>query len=280
MEMGGDEGGSAAGKRLLFTILGCGSSTGVPRIGGEWGACDPADPRNRRRRCSLLVQRTSAAGTTTVLVDTGPDLREQLIGVGTRSIDAVLYTHDHADHTHGIDDLRFAALAARRRIDIHADERTAALLRKRFDYCFETPPGSFYPPIVRHHLIAPGEPVTVEGKGGPITAMPFLQHHGDIDSFGFRFAGLAYSADLCGLPDASLVHLGGLSVWVVDALRLRPHPTHFCLADALGWIERLAPRRAILTNMHLDLDYATLARRLPPGVEPAHDGLSLSLPAE
>jgi phosphoribosyl 1,2-cyclic phosphate phosphodiesterase len=262
---------------LKFTILGCGSSGGVPRPALGWGACDPNNPKNRRRRTSLLIERRGAAGVTRVLVDTSPDMREQLLDAQVDWLDAVLYTHDHADHTHGIDDLRALTMKRRQRIDVYLDEYTAKVVRSRFGYCFESPPGSEYPPIVTEHRLTAGEPVTIAGQGGPITALPVLQEHGDIASFGFRFGGLAYSCDLNRVPARSLAAFAGLEVWIVDALRYRPHPSHFSLDDALGWIERLQPRRAILTNLHSDLDYEVLRAKLPPHVEPAFDGMTFSL---
>jgi phosphoribosyl 1,2-cyclic phosphate phosphodiesterase len=263
---------------LRFTILGCGSSPGVPRIDGNWGVCDPANPRNRRRRCAMLVERFAGDKRTAVLVDTGPDLREQILAAGLDWLDGVLYTHDHADHTHGIDDLRILAYRGRRRIDLYFDAVTGGILQRRFDYCFVTPQGSAYPPIVKAHVIRPGEAVAVEGPGGAIEAMPFLQHHGDIDSLGFRFGGLAYSSDLHDLPEASLPYLADLDIWIVDALRYSRHPSHFSLEEALAWIERVGPKRAILTHMHMDLDYETLRRDLPARVEPAYDGMRFELP--
>ena len=263
---------------LEFTILGCGSSTGVPRLDGDWGTCDPADSRNRRRRCSLLVRRHGPDGTTTVLVDTGPDLREQLLSAAVTSLDGVVYTHPHADHLHGIDDLRGLALRNRRLIDVYLDEATAERAHQAFGYCFRTPTGSSYPPILAEHRIRAGEAFVVNGAGGPVPVLPFRQLHGDIDSLGFRFGGLAYSSDLHDLPAESLPHLAGLDVWIVDAQRERAHGSHFTVDDARGWIERLRPRRAVLTDLNIDLDYATLAARLPPQVVPAHDGLVLTLP--
>ena len=263
---------------LKFTFLGCGSSGGVPRPALGWGDCDPSNPKNRRRRTSLLVERHGSGGVTRILVDTSPDLREQLIDAEVDWLDAVLYTHEHADHTHGIDDLRALFIKHRRLIDVYLDELTAASMRARFGYCFKSPPGSEYPPIVREHSLAAGQTVTVEGKGGPLTALPILQEHGDIPSLGFRFGGVGYSCDLSGMPAESAAALNGLDVWIVDALRYRPHPSHFSLADALAWIERLKPRRAILTNLHADLDYDVLRKALPPNVEPAFDGLTISLP--
>lgn len=266
---------------LDVTILGCGSSGGVPRIGGDWGNCDPANPRNRRRRCALLVERRAAGGdgeATTVLVDTGPDMREQLLEAGVHRLDAVLYTHPHADHIHGIDDLRGLALAARRRIPVYADESTSARLMEAFRYCFVAPPGSEYPPILDLHGLTAGHLLTIDGPGGPVPVLPFRQTHGAIDALGFRFGDLAYSSDINDLPEESEDRLKNLDVWIVDALRRSRHSSHFTLDQALDWIERIRPRRAILTNMHQDLDYETLRRTLPPGVEPAYDMMHLRLP--
>jgi phosphoribosyl 1,2-cyclic phosphate phosphodiesterase len=264
---------------LKFTILGCGFSGGVPRAGLGWGACDPNNPKNRRRRTSLLVERTNASGgKTSVLVDTSPDLRDQLYDAGVIWLDAVLYTHPHADHIHGIDDLRALFIHKRRRLDAYMDEPTSEALNARFGYCFRTPPGSEYPPIVNEHRIAPGKRLTVSGEGGSIEVLPILQEHGDIPSLGFRFGGLAYSCDLSGLPGDSPAALQGLDVWIADALRYKPHPSHWCLADTLGWVDRLKPKHTILTNMHADLDYDTLRRELPPHVEPGYDGISGSVP--
>lgn len=260
-----------------FTILGCGSSGGVPRVGQGWGACDPDNPKNRRRRCSLLVERNGTEGRTTVLIDTSPDLREQLLGANVAAIDAVLYSHDHADHTHGIDDLRPLALVQRKRIDVYADEPTSKLLRERFGYCFETPAGSDYPPILQEHRMREGREVTVSGKGGEIAALPFPMQHGSTQALGFRIGAVAYSCDVNGLPAASLQALEGLDLWIVDALRYRPHPSHFSVDETLGWIRRVKPKRAILTNMHTDLDYSELRSKLPDGVEPAYDGMKISI---
>jgi phosphoribosyl 1,2-cyclic phosphate phosphodiesterase len=265
---------------LTFTILGCGSSMGVPRIALGWGNCDPNNPKNRRRRTALLIERRNAAGKVTrVLIDTPPDLRAQLLDANVDFLDGVLFTHEHADHTHGIDDLRPLFINRRRRVDIYLDKETSAVLHKRFDYCFVAPPGSDYPPIVTEHRLAPGRPVSIDGAGGPITALPVRQQHGDIVSLGFRIAGLAYSCDLSGLPDESVNALAGLDVWILDALRDQPHPSHFCVADALQWVARVAPKRAILTNLHSDLDYDVLRTRLPAQVEPAYDGLTIDLPS-
>jgi phosphoribosyl 1,2-cyclic phosphate phosphodiesterase len=258
---------------MRFTILGCGSSGGVPRIGNTWGACDPANPRNRRRRCALLVDRFGKGGRTSVLVDTPADLREQLIESRVENLDAVLYTHDHADHTHGIDDLRGIAFLSRRRVPIHAGAETLALLRQRFDYCFTQPPGSVYPAILEARELSPPAPVRVAGNGGPIEATPITQQHGDGISLGFRFGRVAYSPDISGIPETSIPLLSGLDLWIVDALRPTPHPTHFSVRQTLAWIERLGVKRAILTHMTTELDYDELRRELPPHVEPGYDGM-------
>ena len=260
---------------ITATILGCGSSGGVPRIGNQWGACDPSNPRNRRLRCSLLLTRSGPAGLTRVLIDTSPDLREQMLRAGADHLDAVLFTHEHADHTHGIDELRAFYLRGRKRVPVWADETTGTLLTARFGYCFYTAPGSDYPPILDLRRLVAGENVTIEGKGGALSFLPFIVRHGTSEALGFRVGGLAYTPDLDDIPDISLEFLGGLDVWIVDALRIDPHPSHFHLSETLAWIERIKPGRAILTNMHIDLDYVSLLRMLPKSVEPAYDGMTI-----
>lgn len=255
------------------TILGCGSSGGVPRIGSMWGACDKNNPKNRRRRSGFMVERLGSQRYTTVLVDTSPDLREQLLSVRCSAVDGVVYTHDHADHTHGIDDLRMVAYAMKQRIPVWSDAPTQASLERRFGYCFETQPGSSYPPILKGLKLEPPKPIAVEGPTGKIEITPIPLEHGDIGSLGYRFNGIAYSPDISGVPEASIPLLEGLDVWIVDALRFTAHPSHFSVKDALKWIERLKPKRAILTHMTTDLDYEALKRELPAGVEPAYDGM-------
>ncbi len=264
---------------LKATILGCGSSGGVPRLGGHWGACDPSEPKNRRTRCSLLLEKSQAneAAATTVLIDTSPDLREQLLAAGVSRVDGVVYSHDHADQTHGIDDLRPLVFANQRMADLYMDEATRKGLMRKFDYIFETPPGSDYPPIARALPIEAGERVQIGGPGGEIALMPFMQYHGRIHSLGFRVGGLGYANDLVGLPEESYAYLEDLEVLIVDALRYSSHPTHFNLQQALDLIERVKPERAVLTNMHIDLDYRRLCEELPAGVVPAYDGMGLEL---
>ena len=260
---------------LALTILGCGSSGGVPRLGAGWGACDPANPRNRRRRCSVLLERTGAEGITQVLVDTSPDLREQLLGQEVDRLDAILLTHSHADHIHGMDDVRALVIHNRKRIDIHMDQATSDVVHKGFGYIFQTPPDSLYPPLLTEKRLVALEPVRLSGPGGEIEALPFRLSHGEIDALGFRIGNLAYTPDLNAIPAESLHALENLDVWIIDALRHTAHPSHFSLGEALEWIGRLKPRRAVLTNMHTDLDYGALRAILPAGVEPAHDGMRI-----
>ncbi|EBA15708.1 hypothetical protein RSK20926_13794 [Roseobacter sp. SK209-2-6] len=261
---------------LRYTILGCGSSGGVPRLGGLWGDCDPQNPRNRRRRCSMLVEREGPEGTTSVLIDTSPDMRDQLLDSGTGRLDGVVYTHSHADHVHGIDDLRMIVFNMRARVPVYADGDTQNALLSRFGYAFVQPEGSPYPPILDLRSIDGA--FAINGPGGEIPFQPFEVNHGSIDALGFRMGGLAYLPDVVKIPDAALPMLEGLDCWVIDALRRNPHPTHFCLKEALEWIERMKPRRAVLTNMHFDLDYATLEAETPDHITPAYDGLVIRCP--
>ncbi|MDW3182119.1 MBL fold metallo-hydrolase [Roseobacter sp.] len=262
---------------MRVTILGCGSSGGVPRLGGHWGDCDPSNPKNRRQRCSLLVERQDAGGSTTVLIDTSPDLRNQLLAAEVGRLDAVIYTHAHADHVHGIDDLRMIVFNMRARLPVWADAPTRDALMQRFDYAFVQPEGSTYPPILDMNLID-GD-VTIEGAGGAITFKPFQVAHGGMDALGFRIGDLAYLPDVAQIPDAVWPMLDALDCWIVDALRRDPHPTHAHLAQTLEWIDQVKPKRAILTNMHIDLDYHTLMAETPAHIEPAYDGLTLTFPA-
>ncbi|MDT8856669.1 MBL fold metallo-hydrolase [Paracoccaceae bacterium Fryx2] len=264
--------------RLRFTILGCGSSGGVPRLGGDWGACDPCNPKNRRRRCSLLVERITDQGVTRVLIDTSPDMRDQLLDAGVGLLDAVVYTHAHADHVHGIDDLRQIVFNRRSRLPVWADGPTQDALLSRFGYAFVQPGDSPYPPILDLHSIH-DDPFQITGAGGTVTLHPFHADHGAMDALGLRIGGLAYLPDAVAIPEAGWALLQGLEIWVVDALRRTPHPTHAHLAMTLDWIARAAPRRAVLTNMHIDLDHDTLAAELPDHVVPAHDGMVLELDA-
>lgn len=260
---------------IRVRILGCGSSGGVPRLGGHWGECDPNNPKNRRRRCSLLVERVSDKGTTRVLIDTSPDMREQLLDAEVGELNAVLYTHSHADHVHGLDDLRMIVFNMRERLQVWADADTSNALLDRFGYAFVQPKGSPYPPICELNLI--NEDVTIDGAGGLITFHPFEVEHGTIQSLGFRFNNIAYLPDVSDIPNDVWPSLENLDLWIVDALRRTPHPTHSHLDKTLGWIEKMQPREAVLTNLHNDLDYDVLAAETPSHIQPAYDGLTLTI---
>ena len=264
------------GRKIRFTLLGTGSSGGVPRLGGDWGACDPTEPKNRRTRCSALIEQWTGdapAEKTTVLIDTSPDMREQLLKAQIDRIDAVLFTHDHADQTHGIDDVRPLAIRNRAQVDAFMDVATSATLVEKFNYVFKGSNG--YPPIYRlQPYIEAYKRFSVEGAGGVIEALPVDQEHGYIRSLGYRFGDVAYCNDLNGLPPETKAELQGLDLLAIDALRYTPHPSHAHLEQTLSWIEELKPKRAVLTNLHVDLDYATLLSELPEGVEPGFDGWS------
>ena len=264
---------------LEVRILGCGSSGGVPRLGEgapNWGACDPENPKNRRSRCSILVTTRTGRGETRVLVDTSPDMREQLLAAKIGRLDAVVITHDHADQLHGMDDLRVITINMKRRLDLWSDRSGLNGVMVKFGYCFQTPPGSDYPPILNAHEIPePFVPFEIAGAGGAVPVLAFGQRHGRIRSLGCRFGPVAYSPDVDGLDEDAFAALEGLECWIVDALRYAPHPSHAHLARTLEWIEKVRPKRAILTNMHLDLDYERLRRELPANVEPAYDGMVL-----
>lgn len=264
---------------LEVVILGSGSSGGVPRADGEWGACDPAEPKNRRSRCSLLLRRLGDGPEreTTVLIDTSPDLRTQTAAAGVKRVDGVLFTHDHADQCHGIDDLRAFAIRMRRRTPCWMDAATWATLSRRFDYIFRSQGG--YPAICDHQALPPlGEAFSVPGPSGPIPVTTFDQDHGEVRSVGYRCGPVAYSSDVLDLSDAALEGLADVPLWIVDALRWTPHPTHAHVEKTLGWIERVRPGRAILTNLHIDLDYRALSAAVPDGVEAAYDGWRAVLP--
>jgi phosphoribosyl 1,2-cyclic phosphate phosphodiesterase len=256
---------------MRVTVLGCGPSAGVPLIGGDWGACDPENPRNRRSRPSVLVETRD----TIILIDTSPDLRAQLLAAAVERIDAVLYTHDHADHVHGIDDLRTVyRRMGRRRIEAWADATTLAGLTQRFGYLFEgiAPQGAMYRPILA--------PRTIEGpfEVGSTRVVPYDQDHGICRSLGFRIGPMAYSTDVVDLPEPAFAALAGVELWIVDCLRAGdPHPTHAHLDKTLGWIERVNPRRAVFTHMNHQADYEAMKTLCPAGVEPGYDGLVIEL---
>lgn len=263
--------------RLTARILGCGSSGGVPRIGGgkggDWGDCDPDEPKNRRSRCSLLVTLQGAQGDTTLLVDTSPDMRTQLLAAGCGRLDGVVYTHAHADHVHGIDDIRMLVFAMRARMPVWADADTQEALISRFGYAFVQPEGSPYPPICE--LKSLNGPVSLPGAGGAIPVTPIPVEHGAQGALGLRIGRLVYIPDVSAIPESSWPLIEGAEVFIIDALRRKPHPTHAHLDLALDWAARVGAPQTVLTNMHIDLDYRTLLAELPAGVVPAYDGLEL-----
>ncbi len=250
---------------MRITVLGCGTSGGVPVIGNYWGACDPNNPKNRRSRVSVAVEE----GATRLIIDTSPDLRQQCLDNNIDKVDGVLFTHDHADHTHGIDDLRIMAMRSRQRVPIYADKGTLETLNRRFDYIFASKEG--YPAICEGNLIDGAFEL------GGMQIQPFQQHHGFMDTLGFRIGDFAYSTDVVELDDAAFEALAGIKVWIVTALRYEPHPTHAHLAKTLEWIDRVKPERAYLTHMTWEMDYDTLMKELPDGVEPAYDGLVIDI---
>ncbi|WP_411820352.1 MBL fold metallo-hydrolase [Hyphococcus formosus] len=274
-------------KNIRIIVLGSGSSGGVPRFGGadgsgDWGHCDPTDPKNRRTRCSILVQREHPEfgyqpdKVTSVLVDTSPDMRAQLLAARCARLDAVLFTHDHADQCHGIDDLRVFAIQMKKRIPVYIDQSTSGNLLNRFDYCFEQAPGSPYPPILdKIDMPICGDKVSIDGPSGPLEFIPFLQFHGSVNSLGFRVGDVAYSSDVVGLPEESFSILDGVNCWIVDALQRMPHKTHAHLDLTLDWLKRVGPKSGVLTNLHVTMDYRSLLDELPPGIEPAFDGMVL-----
>lgn len=268
---------------LTATILGCGSSGGVPRVAQGWGACDPQNPKNRRRRCSLLLRQSSRPRApqdkdqTIVLVDTSPDLRDQLLSAQIQHLDGIFLTHPHADHIHGMDDVRPMVIEMNRKIDTVMDQATADSAINRFRYIFQTPNGSLYPELLTEKRIEAGATWRFTGQGGALDVQCFNLHHGDIDALGLRIGGLAYTPDLNDIPAQSMNYLHDLDVWIIDALRYLPHPSHLCVSDALRWIEHFKPRRAILTNLNTELDYEALRAELPSHITPAFDGMTITL---
>ena len=259
---------------LSFTILGCGSSGGVPRLGGNWGDCDPSNTKNQRSRCSLLVERKGSNGVTTVLIDTSPDMRSQLLKANVGKLDGVVYTHEHADHVHGIDDLRMIFFNMRKRLNVWADSRTQDALIQKFGYTFVQVEGSPYPPILEMSTIE-GE-FSISGAGGEIIFYPFEVQHGTITSLGFRIHDVAYIPDISKMNDAAWDQISKTNIWILDALRRTPHQSHTHLSQSLEWIQKSGVRKGILTNMHVDMDYETLTNELPKNVEPAYDGMKFT----
>ena len=257
-----------------ITILGCGSSGGVPRVGFGWGECNPENIKNRRTRCSLLVEKNIESGKISVLIDTGPDIRQQLLSAKVQNLDAILYTHAHADHVHGIDDLRTLAYKKRQKIPVWADLSTQKRLNEGFGYIFSTPKNSKYPPICKLNLIE-NEKIKIDRSQTKIEFLPLTVNHGDIDALGFKFENVVYMPDVLDIYPEAWGQLQGLDLLIIDALRRNPHPTHTHLEKTLGWLKQLKPKKAILTNLHNDLDYDLLKKELPNKIEPAFDGLNI-----
>ena len=260
--------------KLSFIILGCGSSGGVPRLGGNWGTCDPGNSKNQRSRCSLLVELKGAEGSTRVLIDTSPDMRSQLLKANVGKLDGVVYTHEHADHVHGIDDLRMIFFNMRKRINVWADIKTQEALLKKFGYAFTQPEGSAYPPILEMSTID-GQ-FAIEGPGGKITFNPFEVQHGTITSLGLRVEDVAYIPDISEMNKLAWDQIKKTNIWILDALRRTHHQSHTHLSQSLDWIEKSGVAQGILTNMHIDMDYETLKNELPKNVEPAYDGMKVT----
>jgi len=266
--------------RLRLTILGCASSPGVPRVNGDWGACDPDNPKNKRLRPAALIERIGAQGTTRIAIDCGPDFRAQMLAARVDRLDAVLLTHPHADHFHGIDDLRSYALSQKTRIPVYADDFTYDRVFEAFRYCFEKPPGSNYPPIIQREPMNAAERFAIDGPGGRVEILPFRQIHGSIHSLGFRVGPFAYCSDVSDFPDDAIAAIRGAEHIVIDCLQYRRHPSHLSVEQALGWIERFGVPRATLTHMHTPLDYDRLSAELPDHVRPGYDGLAIELPID
>ncbi|MEE2953491.1 MAG: MBL fold metallo-hydrolase [Pseudomonadota bacterium] len=264
--------------RLRLTILGCSSSPGVPRIHGDWGACDPNNPKNRRTRTAALIERISARGRTVVAIDCGPDFRQQMLAAKVKRLDAIMLTHAHADHIHGIDDMRSFAQSQGAQIPVYAETETFGRVFEAFAYVFRTPKGSDYPPIARHIEIEAGQRFAIDGPGGPIDVLPMLQIHGAIHSLGFHFGPIAYCTDVSAFPAETVETLRGIDHIVLGALQYRRHPSHFSLQQALDWIDELGVGSATLTHMHTPLDYDTVRRETPAHVEPGYDGLVIERP--
>ena len=262
-------------KNYKFTILGCGSSGGVPRIGNDWGKCNPSNPKNSRLRCSLLVQKQDKLGTTNILIDSGPDMRQQLLKANVSKLDAVVYTHFHADHVNGIDDLRMVAINVKKIIPIWADHKTEKKLKRSFNYIFNTTEGSKYPPILNLNIIKSF--FKISGLGGDVNFIPFKVNHGEINALGFKIENIAYIPDVLDIPQKTFSLLKNLDVLIIDALRRAPHPSHTHLEKTLSWIERLNPKISYLTNMHSDLDYDEVMKEIPKNVFPSFDGLEIEL---
>jgi phosphoribosyl 1,2-cyclic phosphate phosphodiesterase len=260
---------------MRVVVLGCGGSAGVPMIGGadgagEWGACDPTEPRNVRSRSSIVVE----SGGARLLVDTAPELRVQLLACRVPGVDAILYTHAHADHITGLDDVRILNRIANRPLEAFATRRTLEELGRRFGYAFRPwEPPNFFRPVLEPREVAPGQTVRMAG----MAARLFEQDHGYAPTLGLRIGGFGYSTDVVALDESALDTLAGVDTWLVGCFCRGPHPTHAHVDLVLDWAARIGARRTVLTHMGTDLDWGWLIRRLPPGVEPGHDGKVLEV---
>lgn len=257
---------------MRVTILGSGASSGTPSIGNNWGRCNPANPRNRRMRPAIVVETEQ----TRILVDTPPDLRHQLLATNIARVDAVCYTHAHADHLHGIDDLRAINRLTKAALPLYATAHTMGEIRRRFGYTLEPQPVDahwFSRPVLAPHEIEDGDAFMI----GDIRVQAFEQHHGRTLTLGFRFNDVAYSTDVAELPEVSFAVLAGVRLWILGVFSERPFPTHCHLAQGLEWIERVGPETAVLTHLSSELDYDALVRRLPPHIAPAYDGLTIEV---
>jgi len=262
-------------------LLGTGSSGGVPRVDGDWGACDPTEPKNRRLRCSLLVETAPslnalyAGQATRLVIDTSPDFRQQMLEAGSPQLHALIYTHTHADQAHGIDDVRALVYQRREKLDTFMSPETSRDLQTRFDYIFQTPEHSSYPPLLNAHIIKPDEDISCTGPGGELNARLFDVEHGSMPCSGVQIGPFIYTPDVKGLDASAKAIISNHPIWIVDALRQTPHPSHAHLAMTLDWISALRPHHSVLTNLHIDMDYRTLCETLPKGVRAGFDGLTL-----
>ncbi len=259
---------------INFTVLGCGASGGVPRLGNNWGSCNPKDKKNHRLRCSLLVEKEVNSKKTVGLIDTGPDMRQQLLKANVEDLNGIIYTHSHADHVHGIDDLRMLVFKRRAKLPVYADERTTKRLLEGFGYIFKKPIGSNYPAILDLKKIK--KPTRISGPGGEIIFEPLEVKHGEIDALGFKIGNLAYIPDVSEIYEDTWKKIYGIDILIIDALRYDPHPSHSHVSQTLKWIEKLKPKRTYLINLNIELDYKKLSSEVPKNVSVCYDMLRIT----
>tara|TARA_B100000287_G_C20616976_1_gene774410 strand:- start:749 stop:1549 length:801 start_codon:yes stop_codon:yes gene_type:complete len=260
--------------KIVFTVLGCGASGGVPRLGNNWGACNPKNIKNQRLRCSLLVEKKMKSKKTVALIDTGPDMRQQLLKAKVEDLDGIIYTHSHADHVHGIDDLRMLVFKRRARLPVYADKKTSKRLKEGFGYIFKQPKGSNYPAIL--DLKKLDKPTKINGPAGEIIFEPLEVKHGETDALGFKIGNLAYIPDVSEIYQETWEKILGIDVLIIDALRYDPHPSHSHLSQTLEWIKRLKPKKTYLINLNIELDYEKLSREVPENVSVCYDMLRIT----